>query len=150
MMFGLAITSGDYNADGFSDVAISSPFYGYSSTNTPGFVYVYAGNAELDDPSPISDNTLIPQPGKLSLYPNPLHNAEKLNVRFQADVKSAKPAIFTIYNIKGQKVTSFVLTPEQAKNGNGSVNLNQLTSGVYVCTMQNGNQILRSKLSVVR
>jgi hypothetical protein len=150
MLFAMSMTSGDYNGDGFCDLAVSAPFSQTGIIRPHGIVFVYAGNANLDDPSPNADNTQVPQPDKLSLYPNPLRDTNNLNVRFTMQTKSAKPAIFTIYNIKGQKVMSINLTAEQVKNGTTTVNLNHLTSGVYVCHLQNETVNLKHKISVIQ
>lgn len=43
--FGRAIASGDFNGDGFKDIAIGAPLYGFFQ---PGVVYVYYGGPQMD------------------------------------------------------------------------------------------------------
>ncbi len=90
-MFGFCLTMGDYNGDGCCDAAISAPF-DYAAFGTPGRVFVYAGNQQLNDPTPIADNTETPVISKLQLYPNPLQSwNSELNVRFTVDPPTPLP-----------------------------------------------------------
>ncbi len=160
-MYGFCLTMGDYNGDGCCDAAISAPF-DYSGSPYPGKVFVYAGNTQLDDPTPISDNTNIPAISKLQLYPNPLQSwNSELNVRFTVDPgltpdpslarkRGEITATFEIYNIRGQKVKSFTMNAEQAKSGSAIYNLNDLSSGVYVCVFTNGEAQQKQKITVIR
>ncbi len=118
-MFGFCLTMSDYNGDGCCDVAISAPF-DYSGSPYPGRVFVYAGNTQLDDPTPNADETNTPAISKLQLYPNPLQSwNSELNVRFTVDPPTPLPkggaSTFEIYNIRRQKVKSFTMNAEQTK-----------------------------------
>ncbi len=153
-MFGFCLTMGDYNGDGCCDAAISAPF-DYAGFATPGLVFVYAGNTQLDDPTPISDYTNTPAISKLQLYPNPLQSwNSELNVRFTVTPPTPLPkggaSTFEIYNIRGQKVKSFTMNAEQAKSGSATYNLNDLSSGVYVCVFTSGEAQQKQKITVIR
>ncbi len=153
-MYGFCLTMGDYNGDGCCDAAISAPF-DYSGSPYPGKVFVYAGNTQLDDPTSISDNTNTPAISKLQLYPNPLQSwNSELNIRFTVDPPTPLPkggaSTFEIYNIRGQKVKSFTMNAEQAKSGSATYNLNDLSSGVYVCVFTSGEAQHKGKITIVR
>jgi len=153
-MFGWCLTMGDYNGDGYCDAAISAPF-DYASWPYPGEVIVYAGNPQLNDPTPIADNTNTPEISKLQLYPNPLQPSKSnLNVSFSGltplPPSSRGVSNFEIYNIRGQKVKSYILTVEQAKAGAASFNLHDLPTGVYICRFANGNLQLKAKITMIR
>ncbi len=153
-MYGFCLTMGDYNGDGCCDAAISAPF-DYAGFPTPGRIFVYAGNTQLDDPTPISDNTNTPAISKLQLYPNPLQSwNSELNVRFTVDPPTPLPkggaSTFEIYNIRGQKVKSFSMNAEQAKSGSATYNLNDLSSGIYVCVFTSGEAQQKQKITVIR
>ncbi len=153
-MYGFCLTMGDYNGDGCCDAAISAPF-DYAAFPTPGRVFVYAGNTQLDDPTPNADETNTPAISKLQLYPNPLQSwNSELNVRFTVDPPTPLPkggaSTFEIYNIRGQKVKSFTMNAEQAKSGSATYNLNDLSSGVYVCVFTSGEAQQKKKMTVIR
>ncbi len=153
-MYGFCLTMGDYNGDGCCDAAISAPF-DYAAFPTPGRVFVYAGNTQLDDPTPNADETNTPAISKLQLYPNPMQSWDsELNIRFTVDPPTPLPkggaSTFEIYNIRGQKVKSFTMNAEQAKSGSAIYNLNDLSSGVYVCVFTSGEAQQKQKITVVR
>ncbi|MFA6401876.1 MAG: T9SS type A sorting domain-containing protein [Salinivirgaceae bacterium] len=73
----------------------------------------------------------------VSIYPNPA--SEKVTI------ENAENATVTIYNIIGKEVfRSISNSPEY------TVNLNQLSKGTYLVSIQKGNQQVTKKLSVVR
>jgi hypothetical protein len=153
-MYGFCLTMGDYNADGCCDAAISAPF-NYSGSPFPGKVFVYAGNPQLNDPTPNADDANTPLISKLQLYPNPLQPQNTcLNVRFTPlnppSGRGVEFSTFEIFNIKGQKVKSFVISAEQAKSGSAIYHLNDLSSGVYVCVFTNGEMQHKGKITVIR
>jgi hypothetical protein len=49
MQFGWAKAAGDFNADGYCDLAVSSPYFDGGPTSSPGYIYIYSGNAQLID-----------------------------------------------------------------------------------------------------
>jgi len=153
-MFGWCLTMGDYNGDGYCDAAISAPF-DYAGWPYPGEVIVYAGNPQLNDPTPIADNTNTPEISKLQLYPNPLQPSKSnLNVSFSGLTPlppSSRGVIsFDIYNIRGQKVKSYIITAEQTKAGAASFNLHDLPTGVYICKFHDESHFLHHKLTIIR
>ena len=70
--FGMNINVGDYNNDGFDDIALSAP-YSYSGQGTPGYVSVYAGNPNLSDTTVSNDDNEVSVLPKTTLviYPKP-------------------------------------------------------------------------------
>jgi len=151
--FGYALTMGDYNGDGCCDIAVSAPFTDNSMAHDyRGYVYVYAGNTDFVS----NDDPYTPALGKLTLFPNPLHPQKaELNVRFTTPLdppsgRGVRPSIFEIYNIRGQKVKSYILTVEQAKAGAASFNLYDLPTGVYICKVHDGNHFLQHKLTIIK
>jgi hypothetical protein len=149
-MFGWCLTMGDYNGDGYCDAAISAPF-DYAAFPEPGHVFVYAGNSLLAEP--IQDDFVTPVVFSMHLYPNPLQpKNSSLNVRFTPlNPPSGRGDVtFEIYNIRGQKVKSFVINAEQTKSGSASYNLNGLSSGVYVCVLTNEKQQIKGKITIIK
>jgi hypothetical protein len=149
-MFGFCLTMGDYNGDGCCDAAISAPFDYGGGAPAPGYVFVYAGNSQLNDPLPIADDTQVPEHPKLQMFPNPIQPSQSnLNVKFTKQTRN-QTSTFEIYNIKGQRVKSYVISEEQAKSGSVNYNLNDLSSGIYVCILTNGKFQQKGKITIVR
>ncbi|HNQ44596.1 MAG TPA: FG-GAP repeat protein, partial [Candidatus Cloacimonadota bacterium] len=74
MQFGWAKAAGDFNADGYCDLAVSSPYFDGGPTSSPGYIYIYSGNAQLIDTTVDVEDDLAPVPEniwELNAYPNP-------------------------------------------------------------------------------
>ncbi|MCQ2262929.1 MAG: T9SS type A sorting domain-containing protein [Bacteroidales bacterium] len=85
-----------------------------------------------DDPDGINanDNTL-------TVSPNPASTVIR--------VDNAAGAQISIYNIAGQEVMTM-----EAANANETINVANLTEGVYVVRVVNGNEVATSKVSIIR
>lgn len=73
----------------------------------------------------------------LSVYPNPAKNV--------ITVSNAAGAQISIYNLAGQQVANV-----NAASANQVINVANLSEGLYVIRVANGNQVSTSKFSVVR
>lgn len=73
----------------------------------------------------------------LNVYPNPACNV--------INVDNAAGAQISIFNIAGQEVLAI-----EAANANETINVANLTEGVYVVRVVNGNEVATSKVSIVR
>ncbi|MDZ4121596.1 MAG: FG-GAP and VCBS repeat-containing protein, partial [Candidatus Cloacimonadaceae bacterium] len=76
--FGLGLTTGDFNADGFCDVAISAPFENspMPSGTFTGYVWIHGGNAQLADTTVDSDDPELPgidEQFDIRISPNPVN-----------------------------------------------------------------------------
>ncbi len=156
--FGYGITMGDYNRDGCCDIAVSAPFTDDSMAHDyRGYVYVYAGNTQLADTTVGINDPLSPPLTNqfnmsISISPNPIKSNDrfvtiKLN---DSNHNNISPIDISIYNIRGQKVKSFIMNAEQAKSGSATYNLNDLSSGVYVCVFTSGEAQQKQKITVIR
>ena len=143
--FGWAVTSGDYNNDGYCDVAISSPNSNGSSPTYPGYVYVYAGNAQLADTTVANDDQIIvplTESITLSIFPNPFKSG-RLNMNYTIDGKLPKNiqnATLVTYNIKGQIISKHSLKMKQVEKGKGSIISKKLKPGIYIIALIIDNQ----------
>ena len=104
-----------------------------------------------NDRDPITDNntycmTISDQPApegiaennsNLNVYPNPACNVINVNTVAGAQI--------SIYNIAGQEVMAI-----EAANANESINVSNLSEGVYVVRVVNGTEVATSKVSIVR
>lgn len=73
----------------------------------------------------------------LNVYPNPACNV--------INVDNAAGAQISIFNIAGQEVMAI-----EAANANETINVSNLTEGVYVVRVVNGKEVATSKVSIVR
>lgn len=73
----------------------------------------------------------------LSLYPNPAK--DNLNI------KNGINSIVTLYNMSGDIVKSTVLT-----SANQQINISDLSSGTYIVKINNNNNIITSKINVIK
>jgi len=80
----------------------------------------------------ISENT-----NTLSIQPNPAST--------QITIDNAAGAQVTIYNISGQQVMSI-----EAASANETINVSNLSEGLYVVRVVNGTEVATSKVSIVR
>jgi len=150
--FGLSLTTGDYNADGFCDIAISAP-----NENNPwptgdfyGFVFVYGGNVQLADTTVGNEDETLPAPDpavmSLIAYPNPLPTRTAL-LKIEltgSGYKTADNPMLEIYNIKGQRLC---FQPIQA-NKSTTLDTSSLNSGIYVIKVRLGNTSLSKKFVI--
>lgn len=153
--FGYGLTSGDFNADGFCDFAISAPF---EDSPLPegdfyGFVWVYGGNAQLADTTVANEDPNIPEPMlvlNLRIYPNPA-NTDKgdINITFnQSVLRNAEPIRVQIFNIRGQLVyEDTVLTARSESNHN--INISKLPSGIYICKATRGRLSSNKRFTII-
>jgi hypothetical protein len=108
--FGWSRATGDFNADGFCDIAAGAPWFGpHSSTNIgeTGRVYILAGNANLHETTTANDDPLLLPPPQLSIRvsPNPLRREEIVQMEIKAATYPGEDqAILRIFNARGQKV----------------------------------------------
>jgi len=152
--FGYSLVTGDFNADGYADIAIaaSHEYAPQPSGNYTGYVWVYAGNALLEDTTVANDDPLTPAAaGQLSirLSPNPLTlDNQSITVSLKgSDQPEQDPLTIEIYNIKGQCVYKEI---NQAHSGNGYLITPDLHSnGIYFCKVQSGKQTAITKFTVV-
>ncbi len=151
--FGWAKVAGDFNADGYCDVAISSPCW-HGSMPSLGFVYVYAGNAQLADTTVGAEDELAVPATKLwsvKLFPNPLKSGKfRLHISFTGSgYKTLPGAKLTIADLKGRRIYGTALTNKDLQSGEWqSRNLN-LARGLYLVTIKQGDKILITKKLVV-
>jgi len=136
ILFGNAIAVGDFNNDGFDDVAVGAPGY-VSHPSFHGKVYVYAGNDSLtvgvDDPDLPGGMTGAEL---MNVYPNPFSS----EINFEIKAQYLNDLKVHIYNVKGQLVETI-----NVKNRNFVWKAKQTISGVYFCKLISNNKVLEVK-----
>ncbi len=150
--FGYYMAAGDFNGDGYCDVAISAPHAlpAYDPVYK-GYVYIFAGNSDLTDTTVSTDDYLQPPATeniKIKCYPNPFHaESPKISYEIEGELPSRiDSAIWTIHNIRGQVVHR--QTADQPSKS-GSLLPKKLSPGVYVVSLHiNGQRISSSKITI--
>jgi hypothetical protein len=104
---------------------------------------------EIDDVSLTNNPTGIEQSKltgiqSLSVYPNPAKGQTTLSY----SIENASSLKITLYSITGKKVFStshFTTTGRHQEN----LDLSKLNSGIYLCTLQTGNNLVQKMISVL-
>lgn len=154
--FGYGIATGDFNADGFCDVAIAAhkPEPDSYAPNFPGYLWIYGGNAQLQDTTVANDDPLIPGVADqlyLSISPNPVHTTASvisISVSTKGQAFNGEGSI-SIYNIKGQLVYSAKVPVHQSKIEH-DITLKQLPAGVYICRVSLGEISATKRISILK
>ena len=131
--FGKAVAIGRFDGDEYEDLAIAGPGETYTGPN-PGYVYVLAGNGDLEDLVGINNNE-IPAPDKITFnaYPNPFNPI----VNFEIKADGYENLQIEIYNVKGQKVHTLNIENLILNNETITWNAAKQASGVYFCKLVN-------------
>jgi hypothetical protein len=149
--FGYAKAIGDYDGDGYDDLAISCPWWiGHSAMDT-GLVLVYSGNASLSDTTVANDDSAVPPASvadwRINVYPNPCSRNEtelKMDLLGSAYAKDGNYT-YRMYNVRGQLIKQESISINELRDGSFSVNLEHIPTGIYLITINNESQVLISK-----
>ena len=148
--FGYDIAVGDFNGDGFDDIAVSAPMNEQGiAWEHQGYVFIYAGNAGMvanDDPQ------LLPPPQlSIRVFPNPLRREEIVQMEIKAATYPGEDqAILSIFNVRGQKVYQQENIPISGISTALPLNLHGLSNGVYLCHIAIGNMRSTTKFSIMK
>ncbi|MCQ2264348.1 MAG: T9SS type A sorting domain-containing protein [Bacteroidales bacterium] len=91
----------------------------------------------VTDEEPGAEDGIAENTNTLTVSPNPASTVIR--------VDNAAGAQISIFNIAGQEVMAI-----EAANANETINVANLTEGVYVVRVVNGNEVATSKVSIVR
>ncbi len=139
---------GDFNNDGFDDIAVGAWGQNWDNPNNYGDVYVYGGHAGLveQDPTPIDDETVPPPDITFNAYPNPFNPEVSFEIKTDTEYHDLT---IEIYNIRGQKVeTLFTPLIRGDKGGLSSTitwNAGNHASGVYFCKLRMDGHVIQTK-----
>lgn len=153
--FGYSIATGDFNADGFCDVAISAPKPEYSNApHFPGYIWIYGGNGQLQDTTVATDDPQIPGMADqlhISINPNPVRSSEGVAL-ITARNKVPLPVnegIVSVFNIRGQLVYRAKVPVIQSKMEH-HIALKQFPTGIYLCRVSFGKISGTKKISILK
>jgi hypothetical protein len=148
--FGWAKAAGDFNNDGYCDVAISQPYAQSAPLATPGRIFIYLGNAQLADTTVAVEDENIPSPEaedwSLDIYPSPNRTTLlKLNLS-GSSYMGVDQLTINVYNIKGQSVISDAVNIAQQGNSELSISLPaNLAKGIYLVSLEKQGKRLATK-----
>jgi hypothetical protein len=153
--YGWSKVTGDFNADGFCDVAVGAPWWGpLSNHNATGRVYVLTGNPDLHETTVANDDDILPVPNadkwRIEVYPNPLTSKRHgLNIAFKGvGYKDIGSYQLDMYNLKGQKLLSQTISMNDLQDGCLSLGLDSIPKGVLLLSIsKDGIQLNTKKLT---
>jgi hypothetical protein len=151
--FGTGLTCGDFNGDGYDDVAAAEP-YGQGIPSNPGRVYIYAGNQQLADTTVSNDDTVLPpaetKNWDFTVIPNPSSQDVSLKLSFSGRGYDRYPNLEAwVYNLRGQLVNRQKLDSTELKTGECRLDNLELSQGVYLIALyENGNKLKVQKCTI--
>ncbi|MDD3563623.1 MAG: T9SS type A sorting domain-containing protein [Candidatus Cloacimonetes bacterium] len=149
--YGYCMATGDFNNDGFCDLAISEPYCASGALWTSGKIHVYMGNAQLEDTTVDIDDPTAPAIDSAqwdySIYPNPMaKDFAEINFDFYGEgYKELQELYLELFNIKGQKLFAGAIPANMIKDGKWSVNIGSLPTGVYLAKIIAGTKVINAK-----
>jgi len=151
--FGIGLACGDFNGDGYDDVAAAES-YGQGIPSNPGRVYIYAGNAQLADTTVAIGDELLPSPAAenwdFRAIPNPAKQGVSLKLRFAGIGYDRHPNLEAqIFNLRGQLLKRQTLNSAELKNGECRLDNLELSKGIYIIALyENGIKLKTHKCTI--
>ncbi len=155
--FGFAKATGDFNNDGFCDMAISQPYSEGGALATPGKVFIFAGNEQLQDTTVANSDFSNLTPDKalwgITVYPNPIPQGKyTLSIHFSGVgySKTVGNLKAILYNIKGQKIDSSSIPGANIRSKSWTYTFKKYPNGEYVIEILDKNCRLTSKKFTIK
>ena len=152
MQMGTGLAAGDFNNDGYCDVAAGAPCQEFASFEW-GLVNVYAGNGQLSDTTPVEDNVIQP-PVKdcgFTVIPNPMSGKQTWKLKLTGKgYDQFKDLTVMIYNLKGQKAGSYKVTHNQIKSGEINLPHLNLPYGIYEISICARGKVINTQKATIR
>ena len=152
--FGWQLAAGDFNGDGFCDLAVSAPQSDSPNPWYNGYVYIFAGNAQLADTTVANeDPVLVPEQAGFGMryYPNP-QAGDSSGISYEIEGKIpdlTTQATLTIHNIKGQLIKQIDVEADQLRKGTGTISTPRMNPGVYIISLWlNGTKTNSEKIVI--
>lgn len=153
--FGHAKAIGDFNGDGYDDLALSCHRWRNGAFHDPGRLYVFAGNAQLQDTTVSNDDPVAPPntfyDWRMNVYPNPYPSGSgMINVQLLGDsfTKTGNYS-YKLFNVRGQKICEGNLKPEEFGSRCFRLDLYGLSAGIYQLTVLLDGNVKNTKRMVV-
>jgi hypothetical protein len=150
--FGVSMASGDFNDDGYDDVAIGEP--SLDDDIFHGRIRIYTGNAQLADTTvAVDDGTNTPPLSNwwFRAIPNPSLQGTELRINFSGSgYDSLHNAELRVYNIKGQLEHKQQIPADALKSGEFAMDKILLSGGVHLVAIYEDGQKLKTEKVTIK
>lgn len=153
--FGHAKAIGDFDGDGYDDLALSCVRWMDGGFHFPGRVYVFAGNAQLQDTTVANDDPAVApasvEDWRINVYPNPCSRDIRIvSIELQGESFSKEGHYsYLLFNIRGQKLQEELISMEEIRNRGFRFDITDLETGIYLLSVLDNGKIKNAKKIVV-
>jgi hypothetical protein len=152
--YGYGLTTGDFNGDGFCDIAISAPFEDspWPTGSMYGFVWIHGGNAQLVDTTVANDDPAAPEaqsPISVSVTPNPIASGlGELSVCVRSRERDLQAKV-ELFDLKGRRLLSRTVNQDAGKVLH-RIDLPGLAACVYLCRVRVGQDTATARFCIIK
>ena len=153
--FGYAKAIGDFDGDGYDDLALSCPWWRTQSLYYTGRIYIYAGNAQLQDTTVSVDDPVSPPFNtdlwSLQVYPNPCpKDAGEIAVKLLGKGFDRKGIYsYKLFNLRGQVIKEGSVSAESLNRKQFNITHSRLNTGIYQIAVFMDTKIVCSSKVVI-
>lgn len=150
--YGYDVAVGDFNGDGYDDIAVSAPFEEgtWPYDDYRGYLFIYGGNPGMV----ANDDPIAPQiidQLHMRLSPNPVRTNGEITISISGvDINREMPLQVEIYNLKGQVLDRIEVNSISSIELVTTANLSKHPSGVYLCRARIGNLSNSKKFTIIK
>ena len=150
--YGYDLAVGDFNGDGYDDIAVSAPFEEgiWPYHDYRGYVFIYAGNAGMvanDDPQ----TPALAEQLSIRISPNPVRSSDNIKIEIKTDQPcKGQPVSIQIFNMRGQ----MIYQSDSINTANDKYitipQIGDFPTGIYICKTTVGKMKSTKKFTIMK
>jgi len=150
--FGWYVAVGDFNGDGYDDIAVSAPQEDVMQPAFffPGYVFIYGGNSAMVSNAEPSLPALSHQI-MINIHPNPVTSKGEIHIALKGEARhAALPSRVEIFNLKGQVIFQSENVNMPFADIKIPIDLSKFPSGVYLCRVISNNSEVTTRFTIIK